>query len=189
MASPKVLHQLNEFTALYTLCREVPAFRQLITRAQTAGFTPELLLIDGFGQLHPRRCGSATHLGVVCGVPTVGVAKDMLHLEGLTARGAREAIFEAQAALPSAQEACSVPLRNENGEILGAAVCPPGTKKPIFVSAGHLVSLETAVDVVIKCCKYRIPEPIRQADQRSREAARKLLALGGLASNSIERTL
>ena len=31
---------------------------------------PQLLLVDGFGVLHPRRCGSASHLGVLSGLPT-----------------------------------------------------------------------------------------------------------------------
>ena len=147
-----------------------------MNRAQAAGFIPDVFLIDGFGQLHPRRCGSATHLGVVANIPTAGVAKDMLHLEGLTDKGARQAVKRAQATLGNSPgQACTLLLSSDKGEVLCAAVCAPGTKRPIFVSAGHLISLETAVDVVIKCCKYRIPEPIRQADIKSREAARNML--------------
>lgn len=36
--------------------------------------------MDGFGVLHPRRLGSASHLGVLAGLPTVGVAKSLLHV-------------------------------------------------------------------------------------------------------------
>jgi hypothetical protein len=67
-----------------------------------------------------------------------------------------------------------MPLRSDEGEVLGAAVCSPGTSRPIYVSAGNLVSLPTAVEVVLRCCRYRVPEPIRLADQRSRAAAQRL---------------
>jgi hypothetical protein len=50
--------------------REVPAFLQVLERAAAAGCHPQLLLVDGFGVLHPRRCGSASHLGVLSGLPT-----------------------------------------------------------------------------------------------------------------------
>ncbi|PRW20634.1 endonuclease V family [Chlorella sorokiniana] len=63
--------------------REVPTFLELLRRAANKGVHPQLLLVDGFGVLHPRRCGSASHLGVLSGLPTVGVAKHLLHLDGL----------------------------------------------------------------------------------------------------------
>ena len=47
------------------------------------------------------------------------------------------------------------------------------TTNPIFVSVGHRISLETSIQIVIKCCRYRVPEPTRQADVRSREYIRR----------------
>jgi len=46
-------------------------------------------------------------------------------------------------------------LRGKGGEVLGAVVCPPGCQHPIYVSVGHLVSLPTAVDITLRCCKHR----------------------------------
>lgn len=64
--------------------REVPAYRELLAqfRATRPDLTPEVYLVDGFGVLHPRRCGAAVHIGLEAGVPTIGVAKHLLHIEG-----------------------------------------------------------------------------------------------------------
>jgi len=70
-------------------------------------------------------------------------------------------------ALPSGHWLCSL-KDAASSELLGAALCGPSTKKPIYVSVGHNVSLETAVAVVLRCCRYRNPEPLRLADLRSR---------------------
>ncbi|PSC76275.1 endonuclease V isoform X1 [Micractinium conductrix] len=63
--------------------REVPAYLELLHRAVQQGVHPQLLLVDGFGVLHPRRCGSASQLGVLAGLPTVGFAKSLLAVDGL----------------------------------------------------------------------------------------------------------
>lgn len=49
-----------------------------------------------------------------------------------------------------------------------------GSKRPIFVSVGHRVSLDTATELVRRCCKHRMPEPIRAADLGSREVLRSM---------------
>lgn len=61
--------------------REVPPFKVLLARAPQP--QPQLLLVDGFGVLHPRRCGAASHLGVETGLPTIGVGKKLLSVDGL----------------------------------------------------------------------------------------------------------
>ncbi|KAJ2218177.1 hypothetical protein H4R99_005703, partial [Coemansia sp. RSA 1722] len=63
-----------------------------------------------------------------------------------------------------------------DGEVLGMAVAPAGgcATNPVFVSPGHRVSMRTAVDLVRRCSVRRVPEPIRVADQRSREIARQM---------------
>lgn len=49
-----------------------------------------------------------------------------------------------------------LPLRDDgSGEVLGAAVCPPGCAKPIYLSVGHQLSLGTAVELALRCCRHR----------------------------------
>lgn len=47
-----------------------------------------------------------------------------------------------------------------------------GAEKPIFVSVGHRICLDTAVELVHWTSFYRIPEAIRAADGGSREVLR-----------------
>lgn len=103
----------------------------------------DLLMVDGHGQLHPRKCGLACYLGLALDKPAVGVAKNLL---------------------------CGK-IKNEfvlvDGEILGAVV---RTKKTVFVSVGHKISLKTAVNVVAEMIKpgQWLPEPLRLADLYSK---------------------
>ncbi|XP_066167466.1 uncharacterized protein [Oryza sativa Japonica Group] len=49
------------------------------------------------------------------------------------------------------------------------AMCScPSLSKPIYISVGHRISLDSAIGIVKFCSNYRIPEPIRQADIRSK---------------------
>ncbi|XP_015501023.1 endonuclease V isoform X5 [Parus major] len=67
------------------------------------------------------------------------------------------------------------PLTGTSGKVLGMALRSyNNSSKPLYVSVGHRVSLGTAVRLVRACCRFRVPEPIRQADIRSREYLRKL---------------
>lgn len=158
----------------------------------------QVLLVDGFGQLHQRGCGSASHLGVVCGLPTVGVGKTLVALDGLSERAVRSECAAAIAAQrerasqegggaaeagregppPHCQQDLCLPLRGASGGApLGMAVCKTGTSRPIFVSVGHRLSLPTATRLVLACSRHRVPEPIRQADLRSRAFIRERLPM------------
>ncbi|MEM3064864.1 MAG: endonuclease V [Candidatus Nitrosotenuis sp.] len=103
----------------------------------------DLLMVDGHGQLHPRRCGLACHLGLALDKPTIGVAKNLL---------------------------CGK-IKNESvlldGEILGAVI---RTKKPVFASIGHKISLKTAASIVAETTRHGqwLPEPLRLADLYSK---------------------
>ena len=111
---------------------------------------PELLICDGQGLAHPRRFGLACHLGVLYGLPTIGAAKSRLigeHADLGNERGEWQPLLD-------------------GGEVIGAALRTRAGAKPIFVSVGHRVSLETAIDLVMCCTRnYRIPEPTRLAHQ------------------------
>lgn len=125
--------------------REVPA---VLDALQKLTVTPDLLLCDGQGIAHPRRFGIACHLGLLTDLPTIGVAKSLLvgrHADVPDERGGWQ------------------PLTHK-GDTIGAALrTRPGTK-PLFISTGHRISLETAIAYVMRCTtKYRLPETTRFA--------------------------
>ncbi|MBA0864419.1 hypothetical protein Goshw_002735 [Gossypium schwendimanii] len=117
--------------------------------------------------------GLASHLGVIANIPTIGVGKNLHHVDGLTQSGVRK-LLEAEEnkakggvrKLLEAEENKAkgiITLRGNSGFIWGAAMrSEQGSLKPVFVSVGHRVSLETAIEIVNMTCKFRVPEPIRQ---------------------------
>lgn len=129
-------------------------------------FEPQLCLVDGFGTLHPRGCGSASQLGVQTGLPTIGVAKTLLRqCCTVTETEVKDQLSQTEGVMAN--------LRNELGATVGCAVRRNvQARQPVYVSTGHKVSLNTACDIVLKCCLYRIPEPLRQADMLARKLAR-----------------
>ena len=111
---------------------------------------PDLILCDGAGIAHPRRLGIASHLGVLIDKPTIGVAKSRL-------LGTYGELADDKGAW--------APLMDK-GERIGAVLRSRAGIKPLFVSAGHRISLETAIDYVLQCTpKYRLPETTRLADR------------------------
>lgn len=127
--------------------REVPAVLEALAKLT---IWPDLILCDGQGIAHPRRFGLACHLGLLAGVPTIGVAKTRFigeHNEVPPTRGSWQ------------------PLE-ERGEVIGAVVRTQTGVKPIYVSIGHRISLTTAIEYVLRCTpKYRLPETTRWADR------------------------
>lgn len=129
----------------YLSFRETPA---LLAALSGLRLRPDLLLCDGHGLAHPRRFGLACHLGVLLDVPSIGVAKSRLV-------GEHERVPEARGAW--------VPL-GDGGEVIGAVLRTRAGVRPLYVSVGHRVSLETAIASVLRCApRYRLPEPIRRA--------------------------
>jgi deoxyribonuclease V len=125
--------------------REIPA---LLDALDKLGVLPDLLLCDGQGLAHPRRFGLACHLGVLTGIPSIGVAKSVLVGE--------------HAPLPQARGSWR-PLLHK-GEEVGAALRTRAGTAPVYVSIGHKLSLATAIDYVLACApKYRLPETTRAA--------------------------
>jgi deoxyribonuclease V len=134
--------------------RELPAVLQALSGLPHA---PNLVFCDGQGIAHPRRLGIAAHLGVVSGLPTIGVAKKILvgtHEELGTSRGDQvDLVYQ--------------------GEVLGTVLRSKDGVRPLIVSPGHRVSLASAPLLVMACVtRYRLPEPTRLADRlASRRAA------------------
>ena len=117
----------------------------------------QVLLINGHGIAHPLRCGLATYVGVLAGKPTVGVAGKLL--VGYVLRRP-EKVLE------------YTPIWFEE-EVVGYCLKPRGRGKPIYVSPGHLVSLEGALDIAIASLgRYRMPEPLRLAHIAANRARR-----------------
>ena len=104
---------------------------------------PDVLLVDAQGLAHPYRCGFASHLGLIMGKPTIGAAKNRLIGEPTEINGQTFLV--------------------DRGEVIGAVVATKQNANPVYVSIGHMVSLETAVKIVKHCAKNRIPEPTSQA--------------------------
>ncbi len=125
--------------------RETPVVLDALAGLPTL---PDLLLYDGHGLAHPRRFGIACHVGLLSGIPTIGVAKSVLigtHRPVPDERGAWQ------------------PLK-VGDEVVGAALRTRAGTKPIYVSIGHRVSLETAIRYVLRCtARYRLPETTRWA--------------------------
>ncbi|KAJ0031569.1 hypothetical protein Pint_12675 [Pistacia integerrima] len=102
--------------------------------------------------------GLACHLGVLANLPTIGIGKNLHHVDGLTHTTVRQ-LLEAK----ENSDADIITLKGRTGFVWGVAMrSTPDTLKPIFISIGHRISLDTAVLIVKMTCKYRVPEPIRQ---------------------------
>ena len=127
--------------------REAPAILAALDKLE---HLPDLLVCDGQGLAHPRRFGIACHLGVLTDLPSIGVAKKRLI-------GTHDELPETRGDWVS--------LMHE-GDIVGAVLRSRAGVKPIYVSCGHRVGLETAVDLVMRCTtRYRLPETTRRADR------------------------
>jgi deoxyribonuclease V len=125
--------------------REAPAALAALAQLATR---PDLLLCDGQGLAHPRRFGLACHIGLLSDFPAIGVAKTRLV-------GQHEP-------LPSSRGSWR-PL-TDDGEVIGAVLRTRDGVKPLYVSIGHRISLESAVEIVLACApRYRLPETTRRA--------------------------
>lgn len=126
--------------------REGPAILRALDRLQQR---PDLLLFDGQGLAHPRRLGIASHIGVLVDIPSIGVAKSRLSGRPRTPLDEEKGAWE--------------PLW-DRGEVVGALVRTRSHVKPVYVSIGHRVSLDTAIQYVLDCTTcYKLPETTRRA--------------------------
>ena len=134
--------------------RETPPILKV---AKSLKSNVDLFMVDSNGRLHPFLLGAASHFGILIDKPTIGVAKTLLCGE----------------VLPKKEEdRYSLIMLNE--KVVGAAVTTRIGVKPVFVSVGHKVSLETAIGIVLETSKLRIPEPIRLADRLSKLSKEEL---------------
>ena len=127
--------------------REAPPLISALNRLRTQ---PDLIFADAQGLAHPRRFGAACHLGLLLDTPTIGCAKSRLCGE----------------AAEPAEEAGAWTSLEDKGEGIGAVVRTRLRVKPLYISVGHRITLQEAVDWVLACGRgLRLPEPSRLAHQ------------------------
>jgi deoxyribonuclease V len=134
------------------------AFRELpplLLALEELTVLPDLLVCDGQGLAHPRRFGLACHLGVVTGLPSVGVAKTPMG--AFTQPG------------PARGDATDLV---DDGDVVGRALRTREGVKPVFVSVGHRIDLDRACAEVLRLCVVRLPETTRRADALGRAQLR-----------------
>lgn len=138
--------------------RELPVLLDAFRKVERI---PDVVLVDGQGIAHPRRFGIASHLGLWLDLPTVGCAKSRLcgdHLDPGMRKGSRVDLID-------------------RGERIGQVVRTRDLVKPLYISPGHRVSVDTATVLALQCCvRYRMPEPTRLAHHltnRTRKQAKE----------------
>jgi len=135
----------------YLFFREGPA---VIAAIKKLVIKPDIVLVDGHGIAHPRGIGSASHLGLLLDIPTIGCAKTRLvgeYVEPASTIGSRSQLIY-------------------DDRVIGLVLRTRKDIKPLFISPGHKIDIEGAAQVTLSCLgRYRIPEPIRCADSLSRK--------------------
>jgi deoxyribonuclease V len=157
LVESRTAHCKTRFPYVPTLLsfREIPPTILNIKKLQ---IKPDVFLVDGQGYAHPYRCGLATHLGIVIGKPTIGVAKSRLFGE---------------AENTECQE--NVAFLKHGDKVVGAVVTTKAGSRPVYVSVGHMVSLETAVRIVKEStCDNRVPQPLLKAHEIATAEKRKI---------------
>jgi deoxyribonuclease V len=133
--------------------REGPAVVEALAKLTSR---PDLLIFDGQGIAHPRRCGLASHIGLLLDRPTIGCAKTRLighHKEPGREKGKYTYLLD-------------------HDETIGAVLRTRSSIKPVYVSIGHRMDLKDSIQIILQCCRrYRLPEPTRRADQLARKEA------------------
>lgn len=132
--------------------RELPTLVEALRRLER---TPDVLFCDGYGIAHPRGFGLACHIGVLTGLPSVGVAKTP---------------FVGTYTEPGPRRGDHSELVHE-GRVVGSVLRTQPGVKPVFVSVGHAIGLATARELTLRLApRYRLPETTRAADHLSRMA-------------------
>ncbi len=138
--------------------REIPA---LLKAFEKLDLEPEAIICDGQVRADLRGLGMACHLGVYLVIPTVGCGKSRL---------------VGSFSMPENDKGSSTSLTYKSKEV-GRVVRTRDGIKPVFVSPGHLIGIDGAVELIFKTCtRYRLPEPIRAAHRLAGETMEKIRA-------------
>lgn len=127
---------------------------------------PSIIMCDGHGKIHPRRFGEAVQLGFSLNIPTIGVAKNPYvgyykwHKIQLI-KGNKTPIWANDPEMAT---------ESSSNELLGYATCLKNGFKPVFISTGYKIALETALKICLESAtEHRQPEPLYLADKLSRK--------------------
>ncbi len=143
----------------YLALREIPVILPLLETVKAAGKLASILFVDGHGTLHRRRLGIASHLGLVTGLSTIGVGKTLPF---------------GQVDLEEIKPGETRPITHE-GQLIGTALRPFSSSKPLYFSPGHRMDLQTATELVCRLnTTHRLPNPTHWADRLSRDVVRKI---------------
>lgn len=147
-AKTSVSNAPMQYMPAYLAFREGPAIMQTYFDLE---LEPDIIMIDGHGMAHPLKCGLATYVGVELEKPTIGVAKKLL--------------------IGDAKDGKIV----AGDETIGLAVATKEYARPVYVSVGHNISLESAAKIVRQCIVFphKMPEPLHQAHRLANYAAEK----------------
>ena len=133
--------------------RESPILLKAFAKIKSG---PDVIILDAQGIAHPRGIGLASHIGLLLNKPSIGCAKTRLIGEYNEVGG---------------EAGCHSPLTIKE-KIVGAVLRTRKNIKPVFVSPGHKIDLNTSIDLVLKSCRgCRLPEPIRQAHNLVKKTA------------------
>jgi deoxyribonuclease V len=147
------------YISTYLAFRELPLLASLWEEVLRTEEIADVILVDGSGIMHPLRAGVATHFGIVADMPTIGVTKKLLcgtvNIDSMQPGEVRSVL--------------------DGRRKLGAAIRPHvKSKRPLFVSPGHLITTDSAIRTVVRTLRgRRLPEPIYWADRISRQEARR----------------
>lgn len=133
------------------------AFRELPLVLKTVELLenkPDIYMFDGNGFLHPRNMGIATHASFYLNKPTIGVAKTYFRVDKKTDYREPE------------KTAGSFTDIIINEQVYGRVLRTHSDVKPVFVSVGNNISLDTAtkITMVLVEKESHIPIPTRYAD-------------------------
>jgi deoxyribonuclease V len=128
--------------------REGPVFFDAFRKIRTK---PDVTLVDGNGIAHPRKMGLASFVGVILDICTIGCAKTPFF----------------PFVLPSEQKGSYTFFKDERKDKAGVCLRTRSGVKPIYVSPGHRIDFMSAMKLVLRLSKFRIPEPLREAHRRA----------------------
>ena len=155
--------------------REIPLFMEAHAKLES---DQDLYMFDGNGYLHPRHMGLATHAGILIGKPTIGVAKSFYKMQ--------ETEYEMPEDKPFAYTDIEI-----GGEVYGRALRTHAGVRPIFISIGNMIDLDTVMEAVSRMVngESHIPLPTRLADIMTRERRKSILENAQNGSGSFFTTV